>query len=612
VRLLGGAPGALTLLLLLRPPAADAIQLDDRGEIRLGLRTYSAVRVGTEREGGPKNPLSFPISPAGHVRQNRFFLSIKLDHDIKRLATSGTGLARAFGWLKPSALRYSLQYRGEWEGLYDYGPDEFSHPWHIAKQRRLDVPNSPAFGLTPVINDRFINWRTAHLRNNARSKQRLFTAYLDVERGPVFLRIGRQILAWGETDVFRLLDNINPLDNGFGGFLIPLDERRIPLDMIRANYHFGSIGPLADAFLEGFAAQGNVTATSPGIPPGSPWEPGGLGSPNPILRVVAEKPDFADIRGGFRFVFTTHDVTATLAHYWTYLDIPGVDFRIPPGLVSQTNQIYTVQRVPRTPITGASVTFPVPRWYSIVRSELAYIYNQPTNRQGKGASANAAFAQGTPQFNRLRAHNNTVGGLDPFVYPGFLWAQRPYQIRADTLKLDTLNFVLGLDVNRYIRWLNKQQTFFFTTQFFYNHFFDSPGDLVLPVPAYNQAVAKSLPLIGLQTNPDGSPIPGVSCRTKSGQARACNLRPRLIHVKDDNFLQTLLITTTYRGGRVIPALGMFYDWQGTWLFQPGVTYIRDPFRFVFDYTAVIGAIGSGQIAALRDRDNVRFQVEFVF
>ena len=39
--------------------------------------------------------------------------------------------------------------------------------------------------------------------------------------------------AWGETDIFRLLDNINPLDDSFGGFFIALDERRMPIEMVR-------------------------------------------------------------------------------------------------------------------------------------------------------------------------------------------------------------------------------------------------------------------------------------------------------------------------------------------------------------------------------------------
>jgi hypothetical protein len=168
------------------------------------------------------------------------------------------------------------------------------------------------------------------------------------------------------------------------------------------------------------------------------------------------------------------------------------------------------------------------------------------------------------------------------------------------LQRDTFNFAMGFDVNRYIRWLNPTQTFFFTTQFFYKHVFDSPGDLVLPVPFRNTAVAPNLPIIGNSCGPKGI-----------GQGRPCHLQPRLLHLDDNRFLHTLLITTAYSGGRIIPALGMFYDWQGAIVVQPGVTLVRDPFRFVTDFT-LVNSVASGQFGAVRDRDNVRFQIEYVF
>ena len=89
------------------------------------------------------------------------------------------------------------------------------------------------------------------------------------------------------------------------------------------------------------------------------------------------------------------------------------------------------------------------------------------------------------------------------------------------------------------------------------------------------------------------------------------MRPRLFHLDDDRFLHTLLVTTSYSGGRIIPSYGMFYDWQGVVVFQPGVTLVRDPFRFLFDYTRIQGP-PTGQLGTLRDRDNVRFQMEYVF
>src|SRR5207249_1415497 len=237
-------------LLTLAAPMARAISLDDRGEMRLLMRAYTDVRIGTEKEGGSDDPLSFPRSAAGHVRQHRYFLELKLDHDIKRFATTGMGIARAFGWLDPDTLKYSLQYRGEGEGIYDYGPREWSDQFAVTKALRLDFPLFPKTKsiTTPIIPDELIHRRINLVRSVARQRHRFFLGYLDVGKGPVDVRIGRQILAWGETDNFRLLDNINPLDNGFGGFFIPLDERRVPLDMVRASYHFGSVGPLSDTF----------------------------------------------------------------------------------------------------------------------------------------------------------------------------------------------------------------------------------------------------------------------------------------------------------------------------------------------------------------------------
>jgi hypothetical protein len=436
------------------------------------------------------------------------------------------------------------------------------------------------------------------------------------------MRVGRQVLAWGETDIFRLLDNINPLDDSFGGFFIALDERRMPLDMVRGSWNFGSVGPFSDTFVEGFVAQGNRVAQDPGIPNGSSWRPAGMGYPNPILNTRIDIPDFWDVRGGARLVTTWKDVTWTLAHYYTYFDVPSGKFII-PGCVRDTpngpctglntptykNPIYAIAEHPRVPVTGLSATFPLEKFYSIMRAEAAYFDGEPFNRQGQGNAENNVFGVGTPQANRLRNQNNTEGGLDPFVFPRFLDFTRENPIHAKALRLDTFNMSLGLDMNRFVRWLNPQQTFFISTQFFYKHVFDSPGDLVLPVVHRNIGVNSNAPFVGTDTG---------GCTGKGGKTYNCRLRPRLLHLDDDRFLQTLLITTSYGPNALfpgqptmVPQLGAFYDWQGALVIQPGVTLIHDPFRFVVDYTGLFGA-PTGQFGAVIDRDNVRFQVEYVF
>jgi hypothetical protein len=175
--------------------------------------------------GGDSDPLTFPGSGVGHVRQNRFFLEVKLDHDIRRLAKTGWGVARAFDWLDPDTLRYSLQYRGEGEGIYDYGPDEFHHQYTKTLAVVNDVPNIPALGLSSKVPPEFARQRVDRLRRIARQRHRFFLGYIDFEKGPVFLRIGRQILAWGETDVFRCSTTSTRSTIRSAGFFIALDER---------------------------------------------------------------------------------------------------------------------------------------------------------------------------------------------------------------------------------------------------------------------------------------------------------------------------------------------------------------------------------------------------
>src|SRR5439155_9307891 len=128
------------------------------------------------------------------------------------------------------------------------------------------------------------------------------------------------------------------------------------------------------------------------------------------------------------------------------------------------NEILAEQEFPRIPITGASLTFPLTRWYSIVRSEAAYFQGEPMNRQGRGSDLDSLCPSlcndGQAGVRRLRRQNNTEGGLDPFVYPRFLDLTRTKPFAGSLLQRDTFNYALGLDVNRYVRWLNPQQTFF--------------------------------------------------------------------------------------------------------------------------------------------------------
>src|SRR5262245_14472505 len=124
-RVLVGAV-VLAACLLAVAHRARALDLDESGAFRLGLRTYTDVRVGTQTIGDGELRYYFPGSGAGHLRQHRYFLQLDLEHDLLGYTREGWSPARLFGWLDPSVLKYSITYRGEREGIYEYGPSEYS------------------------------------------------------------------------------------------------------------------------------------------------------------------------------------------------------------------------------------------------------------------------------------------------------------------------------------------------------------------------------------------------------------------------------------------------------------------------------------------------------
>ena len=118
---------------------ADAVPINDAGTINVSLRAYANIRVGTNakqstREGCEgaecRTPLAAPpssfggtfvYSGAGNLLQNRYFVDVELDHDL--LPMFDDFLPK---WV--TSLEYTLGYRGEYEGIYDFGPSAFRNP----------------------------------------------------------------------------------------------------------------------------------------------------------------------------------------------------------------------------------------------------------------------------------------------------------------------------------------------------------------------------------------------------------------------------------------------------------------------------------------------------
>lgn len=483
--------------------------LDEENTLYVGGVFYNQIRIRTTEPRGANTPVG-----DWTMMQHRYFLDPVARLDLLPWIGKIPGGATGLEFIGADSARFYVNYRFEYDGVYDYGPKAFR-----------DLPDA--------------------LQNPTRSE--LYEAYGDISflGGAVSLRGGRQNLSWGETDSFRLLDRINPLDNGFGGFLLPLDERRRPLTMVRLAVGLPDFGEIQGVTVEGFVAPDKrLPASAPGptpwgvlgasAPPPPPLPPGAP-PPPPPPQMQLERPDrsMADNRQGVRLSWTVRDVSFSLAHLSTYPDSPTPLLRLAGGAP------VIKLKFPNMQVTGMTASAPIPGTYAVFRSEVAGFFGEP------------------------------------FFIPAENFSPPPNLKRLP--KRDVIRGVVGLDHNQWIRALNPFSTFFFTGQFFYTNIRGSVEGLSVPLRA--------------------TPT-------------------RFIKVDRETFLNTLTTNTTYAANNFFglfqlqPQITFFYNWEGAFLVQPLLTFIRDPFRFRVEYNWLDGRFVD--IGTLQDKDNLAFRVDYLF
>lgn len=393
----------LACLAFIQP--ASAFYLDEANTMEFKGKFQTRLSISTE------DPIGFtsPRPSAGDIVQHRNFLYLEFNHDLKNYQQSLGGLE----------VKYHLLGRIMYDGVYDYGPTEFqlAKNFNSLAKERIDE-----FKLQP----------------------NLWEAYADVTKGPFFLRLGRQKLAWGETDLFRLLDNINPLDNTFGGIFEDLDDRRIPIFMARTSYNFGKVGPVSSFMIEGFIAPSAVDdKISPIAPFGTRYS-----LPLPPVQLDTIKPgsSLEDSRYGIRQMGVLFDaVNYTLAYEHTTLDMPGIRINVakapePPFILVQDLVYEPID------VVGGSASYYWGLPDVVLRSEIAYFMDEPVF---------------IPQKNMNYLYNNGLGEIPT---------------------KDFLRFAVGVDKNVWIRALNPDKTFFFSAQYFGQVAGSYDHSLVQPVP----------------------------------------------------------------------------------------------------------------------------------
>ena len=72
--------------------------------------------------------------------------------------------------------------------------------------------------------------------DDQRLKNEVRELFVDYKKGSLFLRLGKQLVVWGEADALRLADLVNPLDASFHFGQLSPEDARIALPMVRAIY----------------------------------------------------------------------------------------------------------------------------------------------------------------------------------------------------------------------------------------------------------------------------------------------------------------------------------------------------------------------------------------
>jgi hypothetical protein len=185
------------------------------------------------------------------------------------------------------------------------------------------------------------NLRERELRWNhgaGQDEKELKELFLDLELfdGRLFLRLGKQSIVWGKTELFRSQDQFNPQDVGLST-LPSLEESRIALWSARAIWSFYQVGPLEDVRLELAAVYDDF----------QPIDAGTCGEPYAVFLVCAASNGFFshafsglgvagvdlppdpwdDAHGielGARLEWRYGRFSFALTDFWGYSDVPTV------------------------------------------------------------------------------------------------------------------------------------------------------------------------------------------------------------------------------------------------------------------------------------------------
>ena len=287
--------------------------------------------------------------------------------------------------------------------------------------------------------------------------QTIKEAHLTWTPGDFMVRAGKQIVVWGETDGFRLMDQINPLDQRRGFADVEFESTIIPIWLMRLNY---SPKLNSDWLLDlGFEFTFNPNAEfipNQDILPGN--DMGGVWAPNVM------------IPGPFPMG------EAHLGSLISNIDQPNLwshegfeyAFRIKANVLNTLITLNYFYGLDNSPVTKNVLRFPI---FSIASDGKLIIHPFVEGKYPLFRFVGGTFSR---DITPLKA--SFLGGVSPVIrFEGLYAFKSTFASNINTFfKSDELRWAVGLDWKVKIPVLNARSYFTVSPQFYHRAITDYP------------------------------------------------------------------------------------------------------------------------------------------
>ena len=463
--------GLGVLIALASPAHAYFLDADRKFDFR--LRAYSETDVAAEKS----QPQTVPSRVPFQVISHRNFFNPEFDAKLTSYQH----------WLDDWSFRLALW--GFYDGIYDYATGQYDRA-RRSLQGRISQGHTDTAAITRT--DQLVDARKVYeyqpdpvLGSYGEVPFRVNEAYFNFKKGPVFFRVGRQTISWGESDTIALLDANNPFNVTLGipGVFQDVDEARIPLWTLRSTVNlFDNWKWLSSGYLDTYLVPGSIdTTVSPTpIPTVSPYSPpqkdpqsliAGLIPPDVAQGLVdtalggiqigvydhLPSRSMSNSRFGVRLgAIVNQEYTTSLWYYRTFanpsprflpLDLSRAPLVHPGG--KGPTQLITELQHELVDVFGGAASFFSEKLDGIVRTEVEFFHNE------------AGFIpnQNVPFENALKtpALRKFLNALGQNVSAGPNYGTIPHA--------DMLRFEVGYDRFFFFRPLNPSNSFTWVTAY---------------------------------------------------------------------------------------------------------------------------------------------------